>query len=446
MLNRLMSCIAIAALLASAPMSFAASEGWLESYADAMKLSKKTGKPVLANFTGSDWCQYCIKLHDEVFETAAFKQWAPRHVVLLEIDYPRAKRQSKQVKEQNAQLKQKYTQVTGYPSVLFLDSAGEVLGKTGYFAGGPEKWIKNAHIFLDKAPKAEPAAADTAEEAPAAPATAEGGFTGAVAQAKSSGRPLVAVIVHTTSDYVQKKADELLADDEFAALASSRVTVVSVNTLGKDKDQAEAIAAFRKQHKLATTPTHIFAFDAVNEKVLYQTGALIPGGILVKRLNAVLPADASASASANGAAQKASNGAAAKADAKETPAGLNGEWTEDYDKALAYAKAMRRPVILDFTGSDWCGWCIKLDNEVFKQDEFKKFASEKLVLVKLDFPRRTPQDEKIKAQNQKLAQQYSIRGYPTLVILNAAGRKVGEMGYVQGGPKPFLEELQKVAR
>ena len=119
-------------------------------------------------------------------------------------------------------------------------------------------------------------------------------------------------------------------------------------------------------------------------------------------------------------------------------------WSEEYDKSLAQAKADKKLVLLDFTGSDWCGWCIKLDKEVFSQAEFGEYAKKNLVLVELDFPRSKEQSKEIKAQNAKLQGEFKIQGYPTIVVLNSEGKKVGELGYQPGGPKAFIAELEKL--
>ena len=119
-------------------------------------------------------------------------------------------------------------------------------------------------------------------------------------------------------------------------------------------------------------------------------------------------------------------------------------WSEEYDKALAQAKAEKKLVLLDFTGSDWCGWCIKLDKEVFSLAEFAEYAKKNLVLVELDFPRSKEQSKEIKAQNTKLQAQYKIEGYPSIIVLNSEGKKVGELGYQPGGPKAFIAELEKL--
>ena len=88
-------------------------------------------------------------------------------------------------------------------------------------------------------------------------------------------------------------------------------------------------------------------------------------------------------------------------------------WTDNYDKALAQAKAEKKLVLLDFTGSDWCGWCIKLDKEVFAKSEFKAFAKENLVPVTLDFPHGKKLSKRVTDQNAKLKAEHKVSGFPT---------------------------------
>lgn len=119
-------------------------------------------------------------------------------------------------------------------------------------------------------------------------------------------------------------------------------------------------------------------------------------------------------------------------------------WLTDMPKALEKAKADKKMVMIDFTGSDWCGWCIKLDKEVFSTPEFKEYAAKNLVLVEIDFPRKKAQSDALKQQNRKLQKQYNIEGYPTIVVLNSNGKEVGRLGYKPGGPKVFIADLDKL--
>ena len=122
-------------------------------------------------------------------------------------------------------------------------------------------------------------------------------------------------------------------------------------------------------------------------------------------------------------------------------------WLTDYKQAQEQAKANNRFLLLDFTGSDWCGWCKKFDKEVLLKPEFKHFARDHLVVVELDFPRAKPQSPELRKQNRELAQQYGIVGFPTIVVLNADGQKLWQYdGYFPDGPAAFIAQLQKLRK
>ena len=122
-----------------------------------------------------------------------------------------------------------------------------------------------------------------------------------------------------------------------------------------------------------------------------------------------------------------------------TSPSYGGEWIEDYEEAKALAVALDRPMLLDFAGSDWCGWCMKLDDEVFTKKAFKDFAKENLVLVLLDFPRDKPQSAERKLQNARLKAALGVGGFPTVVLLSPDGREIGRGGYRPGGPSPYVD-------
>ena len=129
-----------------------------------------------------------------------------------------------------------------------------------------------------------------------------------------------------------------------------------------------------------------------------------------------------------------------------TSAKANADWFTDYSKAQEEAKASNRLVLVNFTGSDWCGWCIKLDREVFSTPQFKDYASKNLVLMEADFPHGKPQSASVKRQNEELAMRYQVIGFPTIVVLNGDGKVVGELGYTPGGPSAFIAELEKLRK
>ena len=122
-------------------------------------------------------------------------------------------------------------------------------------------------------------------------------------------------------------------------------------------------------------------------------------------------------------------------------------WSTDFSRTLAQARADGKMVLLDFTGSDWCPWCIKFDHEVLETDQFATYARNKLELVLVDFLRTRPQDDALKQANRALADQYHVTGYPTLVLVNSAGNELGrQVGYLEGGPAVFIAEMERFSR
>lgn len=122
-------------------------------------------------------------------------------------------------------------------------------------------------------------------------------------------------------------------------------------------------------------------------------------------------------------------------------------WLDDYDAALKKAAAENKHVVIDFSGSDWCGWCKRLDEEVFATDEFRKGAAEKYVLLMVDSPRDksllTPEAAK---NNPKLVEKFNVEGFPTVVVLDSKGEEVMRTGYQAGGPEKYLKMLDEEIR
>ena len=124
----------------------------------------------------------------------------------------------------------------------------------------------------------------------------------------------------------------------------------------------------------------------------------------------------------------------------QTPGNLN--WTTDLGKAIEKAKTEKKAVLVNFTGSDWCKWCFKLDEEVFSKDEFKLYAEENLILVIVDFPMKKQQSNKTRMYNYSLQQKLGVQGYPTIILFNDKGIPVAKTGYRPGGPEKYIDHLK----
>ncbi|MCB9877647.1 MAG: thioredoxin family protein [Planctomycetes bacterium] len=264
---------AFALLASSTAQEDAGADKWMTDFEAAKAAAKKDNKVILADFTGSDWCGWCIKLKNEVFSTPEFQKWADEKVVLLELDFPRTKQLSDDLVAQNKDLQKKFG-IRGFPTIVFMDADGNEVARSGYLKGGPAAWTTDADKKLG---------AQTAEES----------------------------------------------------------------------------------------------------------------------------------------------------------------WGTDYEAALKQAKKEKKLVMADFTGSDWCGWCIKLKDEVFSTAEFQEWAKEHVVLLELDYPKNKPQSKELKEQNAKLQKEFSIRGYPTVLFLDSKGKQVAQTGYVKGGPEAWIADAEQ---
>ena len=121
-------------------------------------------------------------------------------------------------------------------------------------------------------------------------------------------------------------------------------------------------------------------------------------------------------------------------------------WQDDFDVAAKLAKEQGKHLLVDFTGSDWCGWCIRLDDEVFAHDEFLEAAQQHFVLTALDYPRSDEAKAKVPnpERNEELKNKYRIRGFPTILLMTAEGEVFGQTGYQAGGPSAYVKHLDEL--
>jgi thioredoxin-related protein len=253
---------------------------WLTDLDQAKAQAEREGKHVLVDFTGSDWCSWCIRLDEEVFGRVAFQIYAKKNLVLCKLDFPRNRPMPAKQLAKNNQISQAY-RVRGYPTLVMLNPSGSEVWRGGYKRGGPDAFI---------------------------------------------------------SEW-----------DSFIKGSSSSLT---------------------------------------------------------------------------------------------SKAGV--QWLTDLDAAKARAESEGKHLLVDFTGSDWCGWCIRLDEEVFSKGAFQTYAQKNLVLCKLDFPRKQPLPAAQLEKNNQISQAYSVRGYPTLLLLSPNGNEVWRDGYKPGGPDTFIREWDRI--
>ena len=401
----LSTIIAAMVLSATAMCAWAADSEWTESLKEAQAAAKSSGKPILVNFTGSDWCPWCIKLEKEIFASDEFKKWASANVVLMTADFPRSKQQAADLKQQNKALAAQF-KVTGYPTVVFMDADGTELGRSGYIEGGAEHWVQSAGKKLSNRPK--PPVVDAVDPA----ATLADGLE----RAQQVDCPLMLVVTPAANANAQKATDAVFADKAFIKLACSRLAVAWLKELpAKGSDEEKALADFKKQHRLSGMTTFAAVLDLKQDKPLYQTTILPKAPAVVTVIAKALPKTA-----------------------------YNGGWLEDLKTAQAIATARKRPILLNFTSGPASSLCAKLDSQVFNTDDFRKYARENLVLVKVDFTKLQPLPKDIQKQNDDLARKYEADKFPTIVLLDTQAKQVGKLTYELDGPAPYIEKVKKL--
>jgi len=382
-----------------------AAEGWNTSLKQAITASKKTGKPILLNFTGSDWCEWCFKLKEEVFSKPTFKKWAHENVVLLEADFPRQSPQPTALKRQNEALAMHYN-IRGFPTILFIDAEGNVLGRSGYMQGGADAWTSHAQQIVNNMPG--PPALETADS-----------LGDAISEAKENKLPLLLILLDDNKG-IERMFEKLAEDEQFIKMANQRTVARVIKRTGGDaapNNELEALDQLTAKLDLPRRPGQIAVLDVSGDepKQIAHFPTVAGGSRLVSQIETVLP-----------------------------KIRYDGRWIDDYGKAQAIASQSDRPMLLNFTGSDWCGWCIKLKAEVFSKPQFKQFAEKNLVLVELDFPSKKKLDPETKAQNERLKNKFGIRGFPTIILVDAAGNEIARTGYQPGGADNYIKHLQQL--
>lgn len=126
-------------------------------------------------------------------------------------------------------------------------------------------------------------------------------------------------------------------------------------------------------------------------------------------------------------------------------------WETDLTKAINLSEKSKKPILMFFTGSDWCGWCVRLQKEVFNTSSFTEWANQNVILLELDFPRRTSITPELQKQNADLQSFFKVSGYPTIWITKATktGKQIsfeqlGSTGYVSGGPDVWIQGANRI--
>lgn len=168
----------------------------------------------------------------------------------------------------------------------------------------------------------------------------------------------------------------------------------------------------------------------MNEKRNWLRSALLGTGLLIIGLGFFTAAQL-------GAAEPAGS---------RTEAAAQAVWHENFSEASALAQKEKKPMLLYFTGSDWCGWCRKLHAEVLDRPEFAKWSNANAVLFKADFPSEIEQSAALRRQNEQLARHYEVSGFPTVILANSDGSVIARTGYRPGGAAAYVKHLDALRK
>lgn len=406
----------VLAILILSPLAAAARAKelkWLNNYDQAISLAHKENRIIVVYFSGSDWDPWCQKLDAEVLNTELFREWAQQNVIPLQVDFPRGKHLASGIHAQNEKLKTRFS-VSKVPTFVFLDPFGQPFARAGYddvklheeeHKGEPRGAIE----FLTGVLKLRPKDVRLARQPD---------FATAYKFAKDHYQTLVLLITHGAPERIVQDKDQLLENQRFIKFLN-RSVVFADFAWPSDGDVSPAAEAFREfatRHKLTAAPIQLLIWERP-DNLLSRMTVLDVNHVdeLIARVQKFLP-----------------------------HIDYTSGWLADFDKAQTIAAQQGRYIFMAFTSMDTGEWSKKMDDEIFKSEDFKAYARKNLVLLRAEFPTAATQPAAVAQQNKTLAEMYNVRGYPTVIVLNPLTQRVVDARYMKGGPAVFLSELDAV--
>jgi len=405
-----LTILMVPALGAAAP---AKTLKWLNNYDQALSLAHKENRVILAYFSGSDWDPWCQKLDTEVLGTEMFRDWAEQNVIPLQIDFPRGRRLASSVHAQNEKLKT-HLSVSKVPTFIFLDPYGQPFARGGYddlklreqeHKGEPRGAIE----YLTGVLKLRPKDVKLARQPD---------FATAYKYAHDHYQTLVLLITHGAPERVIQDKNELLENQRLIKFLNRSVVFADFAwpVEGDVSPAAEVFRGFATRHKLTPSPIQLLIWERP-DNVLSRMTLLDVNHVdeLIAHIQKFLP-----------------------------HIDYTSGWLTDFDRAQTIAAQQGRYIFMAFTSMDTGEWSKKMDDEIFKSEEFKAYARKNLVLLGADYPTASTQPAVLAQQNKTLAEMYNVRGYPTVIVLNPLTQRVVDARYMKGGPAVFLSELDTV--
>ena len=428
---------------------------WMTDFDAAKARSAKEGKAVLIDFTGSDWCGYCIKLRRDVFDKDDFTNYAKDKFVLLEIDQPRKIKMAPEKLAANRKLAETYG-VDGYPTVLVVDSEGTLMGGFCGYPGsadevqdlldnaydnykklrnaGKDKKLEVLRSIYDGLDEDLQECADSLRRAiiAADPEDKAGlrksmaakeerrGILDELHEAPTPQRCLEIIDAHLPGISAENRTG-LLAMKELILLNTAR----SVDDVIKARDTIAAALETEKDPK-------IIAAIRKNIEERYKDPA--------ETLRLIRDDEEEEEEEAEPEASQPTPAAQQEAPEQKL------SWETNFEAAAQRAEREGKLLLVEFTGSDWCGACMQMHRSVLDKPEFADGIRPGFIPVCLDYPRKTEQAAELKKQNNELARRYAIQGFPTLLVLTPAGELCGGFAGCRTRVQDVLDILDEARR
>lgn len=368
---------------------------WSTSLPQALERARVEKKMVMAYFTGSDWCGFCQLLENEVFATPEFKRWANENVVPLYLDFPQTAKLPPAQEQHNTAIRDKMG-VSALPRIIFFDAQGQALSSMGYTPGGAKHWLEMAKMLLPRKTELELSLA------------------AAQKQAATQQRPLLILVRIGEAAAAKQKVAALLTDPMIQRNSGDNLLVYQLNLAAAGAEELALWRELAARHQLGAEFPAALLLDGQGAELLKASGTTFHPDELSRKIAHALPKPA-----------------------------YNGEWLTDLPKAMRLARALNRPLLLNFTGSDWCGYCQRLDAEVFSTPTFQNYANSNLILVTLDFPRGKQLPDRERLQNKFVQETFGVDGFPYELILDHNGNPLGALGYTGDTPENFVAQLKE---
>ena len=448
------------------------SADWFVNWDKALAEAKKTGKALFLLNTGSDWCGWCKKLRAEVLDKPEFAELARKNLVLVYLDSPNRPPLGKEQKAHNQRIVKALPFGGGVPHVLVMNAKGEKLGAIGGGGLGLDEYLEKLRgILADKGSKVDGKDAQV---------LFGGGYGKMVEEiaARRAALPPVATndfkavltgmaVVDKDRRYGKKDDIEFLPPDAKLEVPYGKTALFRVEY---DFPEGYEARVWTRDGKCDDGKSHSWHFGSNPSRMYKGKGTAYGFLSLLDRgktcrvkellLNtntdpelddyphgwtiATVPVDVEFKEKLEGADAEGQGDAVNRPTvSKYVPK----DWTEDFEAARRQAAKEGKFVLVAFSGSDWCGPCKALEQEVFSQKKFVDEASKKFVLTMVSVPRdKTTLSKLALAQNDGLKNRYAIRGFPTVVIVDPVdGKEVKRhSGYRDGSVRDYLTRLEKL--